>query len=112
MATILCVDDEAASLRVLGEMLGAAGHRSIGVSNVDACMTTLERGGIDLIISDYRMPGTTGLELLDRLRAEGAEVPVIMATGYATVEHAVTSIKAGAVDYITKPFREGQVHLV
>ena len=112
MATILCVDDEAASLRVLGEMLGAAGHRSIGVNNVDACMTTLERGGIDLIISDYRMPGTTGLELLDRLRVEGTEVPVIMATGYATVEHAVTSIKAGAVDYITKPFREGQVHLV
>ena len=112
MATILCVDDEATSLRVLQGILDAAGHHTTGVSSVDAALEALARGDIDLIISDYRMPEATGLELLARLRETGVEVPLIMATGYATIEHAVASIKGGAIDYITKPFREEQLRLV
>ena len=50
----------------------------------------------DLIISDYRMPGLTGLEFLSLLQREGYDVPLIMLTGYASIEHAVAAIKAGA----------------
>ena len=111
MATILCVDDEAPSVLLLEDTLQRAGHKTIGVHNVQAAMTVLTRGGIDLIISDYRMPGATGLEFLAGLDREGNEVPLIMVTGYGSIEHAVGSIKAGAIDYITKPVRPQQLEL-
>ena len=57
------------------------------------------------------MPGLTGLEFLELLQQEGYDVPLIMLTGYATIEHAVAAIKAGAVDYITKPVRPEQLEL-
>src|SRR5690606_25391041 len=60
---------------------------------------------------DYRMPGLTGLEFLSLLAREGYDIPLIMLTGYASIEHAVASIKAGAVDYITKPIRPEQLNL-
>ena len=112
MATILCVDDEQSALLILRSTLDQAGHRTIGVTNVEAAFTVLGRGGIDLIISDYRMPGTSGLEFLSRLSDASVDVPLIMVTGYASIEHAVASIKAGALDYITKPIRPEQLQLV
>ena len=57
------------------------------------------------------MPGLTGLEFLELLQQEGYDVPLIMLTGYATIEHAVAAIKAGAIDYITKPVRPEQLEL-
>lgn len=112
MANILCVDDDPSSLLVLKGILQRAGHKVLGVHNVAAAFTVLARGGIDLIISDYRMPETTGLEFLAKLSKEGYDIPLIMATGYGSIEHAVASIKAGAVDYVTKPVRQQQLELV
>ena len=80
--------------------------------NVEAAFNVLSRGGVDLIISDYRMPDATGLEFLARLAQEGYDTPLVMLTGYASIEHAVASIKAGAVDYLTKPVRAEQLELV
>lgn len=111
MAKILCVDDEAASLAVLEDALQKAGHQTVGVQNVEAAFRVLARGGIDLIVSDYRMPGATGLEFLSRLEREGRDVPLVMVTGYGSIEHAVASLKAGAVDYITKPIRPQQLQI-
>ena len=111
MATILCVDDEPAVGLILEDTLARAGHEPVHARNVPEALQMLRQGGIDLIISDYRMPGLTGLELLALLQREGFEVPLIMLTGYASVEHAVASIKAGAVDYITKPIRAAQLEL-
>jgi len=112
MATILCVDDDASTLLVLRATLDAAGHQVVPVNNAEAALKVLSRGGVDLVISDYQMPGRNGLEFLAELSERGLDVPVIMVTGHASVEHAVTSIKAGAVDYITKPLRAEQLHLV
>ena len=112
MANILCVDDEAAALLVLKDTLERAGHRVVAVHNVDAALAVLGRGGLDLIISDYRMPGSTGLEFLARLGRDGFDVPLIMVTGFASIEHAVASMKAGALDYVTKPVRPAQLELV
>ena len=112
MARILCVDDEAGALEVLKETLRKAGHDPVGVRNVDAAMAVLGRGEVDLILSDYRMPGTSGLEFLQQIQESGLDVPLVMITGHASVNHAVTAMKAGAIDYLTKPIRGGQLELV
>jgi len=112
MATILCVDDEPNVLHVIRRTLENAGHRAIGLTNVDAAFGVLQTEPVDLIISDYRMPEATGLEFLQRLTETGTEVPLIMLTAHASVEHAVASMKAGALDYVTKPIRADQLKLV
>ncbi|HEV2179960.1 MAG TPA: sigma-54 dependent transcriptional regulator [Gemmatimonadaceae bacterium] len=111
MATILCVDDDESIALLLAETLKRAGHEPLSAANVADALAMLARGNVDLIISDYRMPGNTGLDLLARLERDGIDTPVIMMTGYASIEHAVASIKAGAVDYITKPVRAAQLEL-
>ncbi len=111
MATILYVDDEPSIGLILEDTLERAGHQSVGARSVPEAMEVLAKGGIDLIISDYRMPGLTGLEFLSILHRDGYDIPLIMLTGYASIEHAVASIKAGAVDYITKPVRPQQLEL-
>src|SRR5688572_30250477 len=109
MATILYVDDEPAIGLVLQDTLERLGHSAIGATNVPEALGALARGQIDLIISDYRMPGLSGLEFLELLRSEGRDIPLIILTGYATIEHAVAAIKAGAADYITKPLQTEQL---
>jgi DNA-binding NtrC family response regulator len=111
MATIMYVDDEPAVGLIVEDTLRRAGHEAVGARNVPEALHLLTRTPVELIISDYRMPGITGLEFLSMLQREGYEIPVIMLTGYASIEHAVASIKAGAVDYITKPVRPQQLEL-
>jgi DNA-binding NtrC family response regulator len=105
MATILCVDDEPSVGVILEHTLAKMGHRPLLVSSVDEAMQTALRSPLDLIIADYRMPKHTGLDLLAMLEQEGLQIPVIIMTGYSSIEHAVISIKAGAIDYLTKPVR-------
>ena len=111
MANILYVDDEPSVGLILADTLTRAGHRAFGAGNVVEALQVLSRETIDLIISDYRMPGLTGLEFLALLQREGYDIPLIMVTGYASIEHAVSAIKAGAIDYITKPIRSQQLEL-
>jgi len=111
MATILCLDDEPAIGLILQDTLERAGHTAVAAHNVPEALQALQAGVVDLIISDYRMPGLTGLEFLSLLRQEGYETPLIMLTGYGSIEHAVAAIKAGAIDYITKPVRPEQLEL-
>ena len=111
MATILCVDDDPSVGLILEDTLVRAGHRALQAGNVPEALQILARGGVDLVISDYRMPGLTGLEMLELMARDGYDVPLIMLTGYASVEHAVACIKAGAIDYLTKPVRPAQVEL-
>ncbi len=111
MATILCLDDEPAIGLILQDTLERAGHQTVSAHNVPQALQALQAGTVDLIISDYRMPGLTGLEFLALLRQEGYETPLIMLTGYGSIEHAVAAIKAGAIDYITKPVRPEQLEL-
>jgi DNA-binding NtrC family response regulator len=111
MATILYVDDEPAIGLIVEDTLERAGHTTVGAHSVPEALQALARGNVDLVISDYRMPGLTGLEFLELIQQEGYDVPLIMLTGYASIEHAVAAIKAGAVDYITKPVRPEQLEL-
>jgi DNA-binding NtrC family response regulator len=113
MANILYVDDEPGIRLILHDTLERLGHLGIGAGNVPEALAALARDEIELIISDYRMPGLSGLEFLELLRDEGRDIPVIILTGHGSIEHAVTAIKAGAADYITKPIQPEQLaHVV
>jgi DNA-binding NtrC family response regulator len=105
MATILCIDDEPSVGVILEHTLAKIGHRPLLVSSVEEAMQMVTRTPLDLIIADYRMPKLTGLDLLGLLEKEGYRIPVIIMTGYSSIEHAVISIKTGAIDYLTKPIR-------
>src|SRR5436190_4540167 len=109
MANILCVDDESAIRLIVQDTLERLGHTTVGAQNAAEALAAAERGDIDLIISDFRMPGISGLELLQMLRDDGRDVPLIMLTGHGTIEQAVEAIRAGAIDYITKPIEPGQL---
>jgi DNA-binding NtrC family response regulator len=103
MASILCVDDEPSVGVVLEHLLSRLNHTAVLASSVDEAMRIVRHTPLDLVIADYRMPGQTGLDLLNLLEKEGYRLPVIIMTGFSTIEHAVISIKSGAVDYLTKP---------
>jgi len=105
MATILCVDDEAAVRVVLEHALTKIEHHPVLVGSVDEALKAVTRVPIDLVISDYRLPDQTGLDLIELLAKEGYRMPVIIMTGYSSIEHAVISIRTGAIDYLTKPIR-------
>jgi DNA-binding NtrC family response regulator len=109
MANILYVDDEPTIGLILQDMLERLGHQAMGATNVAEALGVLQKAEVDLIISDYRMPGMSGLDFLELLRDDGRDTPLIMLTGHATIEHAVAAIKAGAVDYITKPLQAEQL---
>jgi DNA-binding NtrC family response regulator len=109
MANILYVDDEPPIRLILQDTLERLGHGAIGAANVPEALAALGREEIDLIISDFKMPGLSGLEFLELLRDDGRDIPVIILTGHASIEHAVAAIKAGASDYITKPLQPEQL---
>lgn len=111
MAQILYVDDDTTVGAILHDTLFRMGHQPFGAANITEALGVLQHESLDLIILDHRMPGMTGLEFLEYLREEGTEVPVIMLTGHGSIEHAVAAIKAGAVDYITKPVRADQLEV-
>ena len=111
MATILCVDDDASVCAALEGTLRRAGHTPIVTTGVPDALDQVAKGGIDLIISDYQMPGFTGIEFLALLETEGLDIPLIMLTGYASIDHAVAAVKAGATDYIQKPFERELLEL-
>jgi len=105
MATILCVDDEAPVGVVLENALAGMGHDALLATSVEEAMKAVDRKACDLIISDYSMPKANGLDLMKRLDEAGHEIPVIIMTGYGSIENAVQSIRRGAIDYLTKPLR-------
>jgi two-component system response regulator AtoC len=101
---VLVVDDETKMQRVLEIMLKRMGHEVVCASNGQEALAAQLADPADLVISDLRMPGMTGIDLLRNLRAQGQDVPVIIMTAYGTIESAVEAMKLGACDYIVRPF--------
>jgi len=108
-ARVLVADDEASIRFVLREALEEAGHDVVDVDSGDAAWQALAEGGFAIAFLDIRMPGPSGLELLDRLRGSGSDVAVVVITAQNTLENAVEAMKRGALDYLVKPFQMAEV---
>ncbi len=102
--SILIVDDESVVRESLTHWFTEEGYEVEGSESAADALNRLASREYDLVIADIRMPGMDGLELLEKIRQEQLDTEVIVMTGYASVETAVRALKAGAFDYITKPF--------
>jgi len=106
MARVLVVDDDRNLLKVVEYNLKEDGHQVMTASSGREALDIIKGDGPDLVLTDVRMPGMTGMELLEHVKAEAPGTPVILITAFAAVDSAVEAIKAGAVDYIPKPFNK------
>ncbi len=105
---VLLADDEVTIFVTLRDALEDAGHEVLGATDTHSALEALEdrgQGTPDVVITDIRMPGKGGMEVLRRAVELEPERPVILMTGFATVEDAVAAMRLGAVDYVQKPFR-------
>jgi two-component system NtrC family response regulator len=109
---ILVVDDEESLRRVTQLRLEAAGYHVNAVPDGFQALDSLAREPFDLVLTDLKMPGMTGIELLKRVREDYPDVVVILITAFGTVESAVEAVKAGAYDYIVKPVNMDGLRLV
>jgi two-component system response regulator AtoC len=101
---ILAVDDEPSMRRLLEISLRQAGYLPVVAENGQEALTILRTDNIDLVVSDLHMPVMDGLKLLEALRAESIETPVIIVTAQGEITSAVQAMKLGASDYILRPF--------
>src|SRR3972149_4461225 len=110
---ILIVDDEKGIRDFLEIMLKKEGYKTaVAVSGEDA-IKLFNNSSYDLVISDVRMKGMSGVELLKSIKEINPEIVVLMITAYASVDTAIDAMKAGAYDYITKPFKIDEVkHII
>src|SRR5512137_2323686 len=106
---VLVVDDEEAVRTTLGEMLTAGGYACTSISGGRDALRALRAGGFDVVITDVRLPDMSGLDLLSIVRDKYPSIPVIVITGFASVESTIGAMRRGAVDYIPKPFTRDAV---
>ncbi|WP_352432332.1 response regulator [Pyrinomonas sp.] len=103
-ARILVIDDKEQMCAVLKKFLVGEGYAVETAQSAEQALQIMARAPFDLVLSDVRMPGMNGQELLDHLRERGDGVAVILMTAFASIEAAVEALKRGAADYISKPF--------
>jgi two-component system response regulator AtoC len=111
-AKILVADDEQNLRRVLVALLRRDGHEVVQASTGLEAIDRIGHGDLDVVITDLRMPGADGMEVLRTAAKNHPHVPVIMITAYGSVGQAVEAIKAGAFDYIEKPFEQDTIRVI
>jgi len=104
MTSVLVVDDKEMMRDSVGGTLRRAGFAVVTAPDGSAALDMVAQKRPDALVTDLRMPGMTGLELLERLRKVDEELPVLVMTAFGTIETAVRALKLGAFDYLTKPF--------
>jgi two-component system response regulator AtoC len=110
-ATILVVDDDERLRHTLSLLLRTAGHDVVAAADVPGAEDILREREVDLVISDVRMPGGSGLDLLESVQRLEIDTPVILLTAYGTVASAVQAMQRGAFDYVLKPFDADELKL-
>jgi two-component system response regulator AtoC len=101
---VLIVDDEESARRLCVEILDSLGFETQEAESAHRALAILESGHVDIVLSDVRMPGMNGMELLKIIKQKYPETEVVLVTGYGTIQDSVEAMKLGAYDYITKPF--------
>lgn len=109
---ILIADDDAFFRTFCSEVLTAKGHVVHTASSAQEALDVLDREGANLILADIYMPGMTGLELLESVKARDPSVDVVIMTGYGSIDTAIQALKRGAADYLRKPFAAEELEAV
>lgn len=109
---VLIVDDEAHIRKILSIMLSKKGYETQSASNGSEALEMVRKNSFDAVITDIRMSGMDGLELLTTLKAFDPEQVVIIITAFSSVDTAIQAMRQGAYDYISKPFKEDEILLI
>jgi len=112
MPSVLIVDDERSMRDFLKILLEKEGHEVTTAVSGASALDILEKQSVDVIVSDIRMPGMTGIELLETVKEFSPDLPMIMITAFASPDDAVLAMKNGAFDYISKPFNVDEIKSV
>ncbi|MGH9640541.1 MAG: sigma-54-dependent transcriptional regulator, partial [Bryobacteraceae bacterium] len=112
MPTILIVEDEIKMQRLLELSLSAEGYVTRLAAEAETGLKLLRQEQVDLVITDLKLPGMDGLEFLQAVKRVDAHLPVVVMTAFGTIETAVEAMKAGAADYVLKPFPLEEIKLI
>jgi len=112
MPAILIVEDEAKMRRLLELNLGEDGFATFSAGDAESGLKLLRENSIDLVVTDLKLPGMDGLEFLQAVKRQNAALPVVVMTAFGSVETAVEAMKAGAADYVMKPFLLTEMRMV
>ncbi len=110
--SILVIDDDQIGCDSLAEFLKHEGYSAESATSSAIALKRLAQRSFDIVITDVRMPEQTGFSLLKQIKQRHPETLVILITGYGQIEDAVTAIRLGAFDYITKPFDNSTIRSV
>ncbi len=102
--SILIVDDDSEMRTILSQGLSKNGYPTFLAADAQEALRVFEQKPVDLVIADIKLPGKNGVELLKILKKKSSRTPVLLMTGYGSVQNAIEAMKNGAYDYILKPF--------
>jgi two-component system, NtrC family, response regulator AtoC len=112
MASILIVEDEPKMRRLLEMNLGEQGYTTFSAGDAETGLKLLNQNPVDLVLTDFRLPGMNGIEFLQAAKRVNAALPIVIMTAYGSVESAVEAMKLGANDYVLKPFSLEELTLI
>lgn len=111
MERILVIDDNKSTTDALKQIITEKGFEALTAANAEDGYQIFKKNPADLVITDMKLPGVSGIDLLRRIREEDENIPVIVITAFGTVESAVKAVKLGAFDFITKPFSIEEIEI-
>ncbi|MBU1240087.1 sigma-54 dependent transcriptional regulator [Myxococcota bacterium] len=111
ITNVLIADDEPGLRKMLSMALTKAGHRVESVGTAEQALSLIETAAFDVVVSDLKMPGMSGLDLLKGIKRLSPETEVIIMTAHGTIESAMEAVRQGAFDYIQKPFSMAEMEL-
>jgi len=109
---IMFIDDDDCVREAISEILSRKGWQVDAFSNAEDGLRALKAGGYDVVLTDVNMPGLSGMNFLHAAREHAPEVPVVLVTGYPTIDIAVEAMKVGAVDFLAKPFKMEELEII
>ena len=112
MPTILIIEDEAKMRRLLELNLGEDGFKTLSAGDAETGLKLLASEPVHLVLTDLKLPGMSGLEFLQAAKRQNAALPIVVMTAFGSVETAVEAMKAGASDYVLKPFSLAEMRMV
>ena len=104
--TVIIIDDDAGMRESIKDLVESVGLRADAFATAQEFLSSDRRGGPSCLVLDVRLPGISGLDLQHELRRTGIRIPIIFITGHADIPMTVTAMKSGAIEFLTKPFRD------